>query len=69
MARRRGLSCSDVLASLDVLSDICPRSKDKKTNFICKECNNFVCEEHSKLCKGRSSRTQLNIVVQYLLDL
>jgi hypothetical protein len=30
---------------------ICPRSKDKKTKFICNECNNFVCEEHSKwLC-------------------
>jgi len=30
---------------------ICPRSKDKKTKFICNKCNNFVCEEHSKsLC-------------------
>jgi len=30
---------------------ICPKSKDKKTKFICNECNNFVCEEHSKwLC-------------------
>jgi len=30
---------------------ICPRSKDKKTKFICNECNNFLCEEHSKsLC-------------------
>jgi len=30
---------------------ICPRSKDKKTKFICNECNNLVCEEHSKsLC-------------------
>jgi len=30
---------------------MCPRSKDKKTKFICNECNNFVCEEHSKsLC-------------------
>jgi hypothetical protein len=30
---------------------ICPRSKDKKTKFICNEGNNFVCEEHSKrLC-------------------
>jgi len=30
---------------------ICPRSKDKKTKFICNECNNFVCEQHSKsLC-------------------
>jgi len=30
---------------------ICPRSKDKKPIFICNECNNFVCEEHSKwLC-------------------
>jgi hypothetical protein len=28
---------------------ICPRSKDKKTKFTCNECNNFVCEEHSKL--------------------
>jgi len=51
MPRRRGLSCNDVLVSLDVLSDICPRSMDKKTKFSCKECNNFVCEEHSKwLC-------------------
>jgi len=30
---------------------ICPRSKDKKTKFICNECNNSVCEGHSKsLC-------------------
>jgi len=30
---------------------ICPRSKDKKNKFICKEYNKFVCEEHSKwLC-------------------
>ena len=30
---------------------ICPRSKDKKTKFICNESSNFVCEEHSKsLC-------------------
>ena len=30
---------------------ICHRSKDKKTKFICNECNNYVCEEHSKwLC-------------------
>jgi len=30
---------------------ICPRSKDKKTKFICNDCNNFVCEKHSKwLC-------------------
>jgi len=30
---------------------ICLRSKDKKTKFICNDCNNFVCEEHSKsLC-------------------
>jgi hypothetical protein len=30
---------------------ICPRSKDKKTKLICNECNNFVCEKHSKwLC-------------------
>ena len=30
---------------------ICPRTKDKKTQFICNECNNFVCEKHSKwLC-------------------
>jgi len=30
---------------------ICPRTKNKKTKFICNECNNFVCEEHSKwLC-------------------
>ena len=30
---------------------ICPRPKDKKTKFICNECNNFVCEEQSKwLC-------------------
>jgi hypothetical protein len=30
---------------------ICPRSKDKKTKFICNECNNFAFEEHSKwLC-------------------
>jgi hypothetical protein len=30
---------------------ICPRLKDKKTKFTCNECNNFVCEEHSKwLC-------------------
>jgi len=30
---------------------IYPRSKDKKTKYICNECNNFVCEEHSKsLC-------------------
>jgi len=30
---------------------ICPRSKDKKTKFFCNECNNFVCEKHSKwLC-------------------
>jgi len=52
MARRRGLSCTDVLASSsDVSSDICHISKDKKTKFICNECNNFVCEEHSKwLC-------------------
>jgi len=51
MARRRGLSCNDVLASFDVLSDICPRSKNKETKFICNECNNLVCEEHSKwLC-------------------
>jgi len=51
MARRRGLSCNDVQASLDVLSDICPRSKNKKTKFICNECSNFVCQEHSKwLC-------------------
>jgi len=51
MARRRELSCDDVLASLDVLSDICPRSKDKKTKFICNDCNNFVREEHGKwLC-------------------
>ena len=28
---------------------ICPRSKDKKTKFICNECNNFVCEEHGKM--------------------
>jgi len=29
----------------------CPRSKDKKTKFICNEYNNFLCEEHSKsLC-------------------
>jgi len=33
MARRRGLSYIDVLASLDVLSDICLRSKDKKINL------------------------------------
>jgi hypothetical protein len=27
------------------------RSKDKKTKFICNECNNFVCKEHNKwLC-------------------
>jgi len=51
MARRRVLSCNDILASLDVLSDICLRSKDKKTKFICNKCSNFVCEEHSKwLC-------------------
>jgi len=48
MARRRGLSCNDVLGSLDVLCDICPRSKDKKTKFMCNECYNFVCEENSK---------------------
>jgi len=30
---------------------ICPRSKDRKTKFICNKCNNFVCEEHRKsLC-------------------
>jgi hypothetical protein len=30
---------------------ICPRSKDKKTKFICSESNNFVCEEQNKwLC-------------------
>jgi len=30
---------------------ICPRSKEKKTKFICNKCNNSVCEEHSKrLC-------------------
>jgi len=28
---------------------ICPRSKDKTTKFICNECNNFLCEEHSKM--------------------
>jgi len=28
---------------------ICPRSKDKKTKFICNECNNFMSEEYSKL--------------------
>jgi len=27
---------------------ICPRSKDKKTIFICNECNNFVCEDQSR---------------------
>jgi len=48
MARRRGLSCNNILASLDMLSDICPRSKDKKTKLICNECSNFVCEEDSK---------------------
>ena len=31
----------------NVLSDICPRTKDKKTKLICNKCNNFVCEEHS----------------------
>ena len=51
MARRRELSCNDDLASFDLLSDICLRSKDKQTKFICNECNNFVCEGHSKwLC-------------------
>jgi len=48
MARGREFSCNDVLMSLDVLSDICPRSKNKKTKFICNECNNFVSEERSK---------------------
>jgi len=48
MARRRGLSCNDILASLDMLSDICARSKDKKTKLIGNECSNFVCEDYSK---------------------
>jgi len=26
----------------------CTRSKDKNSKFICTECNNFGCEEHSK---------------------
>jgi len=58
MARRQGFSCNDVLASLEVLSDICLRSKDKETKIICNECNKFVCEEHRKWlcnqCQGKS---------------
>jgi len=66
MARRRELSCNDVLASLDVLSDICTRLNDKKTKFICNEGNNFVCEEHRKWLCNQWQELMLNIQIMIL---
>jgi hypothetical protein len=45
---------------------ICFRLKDKIPKFICNECNNFVCEQHSKRLCNQCQEKKLDLQIMTL---